>query len=262
VNRRVLSSAGFALVSACLPFFGKGKPKPPPPVETVETTRQRVDSLFQAGKQHFRRGKWSKAATDLDRVILIMEYSDARRARAQLLYGEALLARGENLQAVREFRKVADEGATGDLAPEGLLRAADAYAELWQRPELDPSYGETALQTYGELAQRYPGTVAAARGARKVADLQELFANKEFKIAMYYIRYKAYDSAILAFRNLIATYPRTSVVPDALVRLVESYRKVEYLEDLRETCRYAERFYPAVVPRIRATCPPAAADST
>jgi outer membrane protein assembly factor BamD len=231
-------------------------------VETTDMTRLRVDSIYQAGQNYFRKGKWSKAATDLDRVILLMEYSDPRRARAQLMYGEALLSRDENLQAVREFRKVADESATGELAPEGLLRAGDAYAQLWQKPELDPSYGETALQTYRELSQRYPGTVAAARGARRMVDLQERFASKEFKVGMYYVRYKAYDSAILAFRNLIATYPRTSVVPDALVQLVESYRKVEYLEDLRETCRYAERFYPAVVPRIRAACPAAAADST
>ena len=37
--------------TGCLPFGlgGKSQPKPPPPVETVETTAKRADSLFTVG---------------------------------------------------------------------------------------------------------------------------------------------------------------------------------------------------------------------
>src|SRR2546430_8850043 len=38
-------------------------------------------------------------------------------------------------------------------------------SRLWRKPELDPSYGESALAIYQELAGRYPGTDAAARRA-------------------------------------------------------------------------------------------------
>ena len=248
-----MTAAAGALLTGCL--FGGGKPKPPPPVETVETTRGRADSLYQVAKAHFRAGKWSRAAQALDRVLLIMQYDDPRRQEGHFMMGEVLLAQGNHLQAVREFRRAADEGGADSLAADALLRAGDAYTEMWRRPELDPTYGETAMQTYNEVQQRYDGSLAASRAVTRIRQLQEMFAEKEYRTALFYYRLKAYDSAILSLRNVIATYPRAAVVPDALVKLVESYRKVLYEEDLRETCQYIARFFPDTSPRVAGHCP-------
>jgi len=258
--RRMWWVAGVVLLTGCL---FKGKPKPPPPVETVETTRLRADSLWTAATDHFRHGRWSKAARALDRGLLIMDYADPRRSQGHFMMGEALFGQGNELQAVREFRRVADENAADPLAPDALVRAGDAYAELWGRPELDPTYGETAMTTYREVLERYPGSPAAQRASARILALQEKFALKEFKTAMFYFRLKAFDSAILGFRNVVATYPRTTIVPEALVKLVETYARQEYAEDLRDTCEYIQRFFPAVYPRAeQRSCPPAGAQET
>lgn len=251
----VLVVATVAL-SGCL---FRSKPKPPPPVETVEMTRARGDSLWKLGRDDFRHGLWKKASTNLDRAVLIMDYGDPRRAKGHFMMGEALLAQQNELQAVREFRKVADENASDALAPDALLRAGDAYAALWHRPELDPTYGETALATYKELLERYPDTEASRRAISGVTRLQESFAQKELHTAMYYYRLKAYDSAILSFRNLVATYPRTAAVSEALQKLVETYHKVGYEEDLRDTCDYITRYAPKTVPLVARFCPKEAA---
>lgn len=248
--------ASTLLVSGCL--FGRGAPKPPPPVETVESTSRRADSLFLAGEAHLRSGAWTRTIEALERLVLLLDYSDPRRARSYFMLGEAKLAKGLNLEAVREFRRVSDEAVVEELAPDALLRAGDAYAGLWRRPELDPTYGQTALETYLEVSQRFPGTSAAARAQLRITELQEMFAEKELKSARFYLKYKAYDSAILTLRSMIATYPRTRSVPEALVSLVEAYQKLQYLEDLRETCEYVERFFPAVVPDVADRCPAAA----
>ena len=153
------------------------------------------------------------------------------------------------------------------LAAEALLRVGDAYADLWRRPELDPSYGQTALATYQELLNRYPGTTAAKRAQARIDDLQEHFAYKEYKAALYYFRLKAYDSAILYLKDLVATYPRSAIAPDALIQLVQAYRTLGYKEDVQETCGYIRRFHPerARAPARRARTAPiraaAAADA-
>ena len=118
-----------------------------------------------------------------------------------------------------------------------------AYAELWSRPELDPSYGQTALATYQELLNRYPDSKAADRGRRRILALEEWFAAKEFKTAMFYLRLKAYDSAILYLKAMVADYPRADVAPEALEKLVEAYRKLGYEDDVEETCGYMRRFH-------------------
>ena len=250
--KRVLWVVGMVALSGCL---FKGKPKPPPPVETVETTQQRADSLWRAALSQFRVAKWSKAATSLDRTLQILDYADPRRPLGHFMTGEVLLAQGNQLQAVREFRKVADENASDLLAADALLRAGDAYAELWSRPELDPTYGETALTTYREVLERYAGTTAAARASLRIQSLQERFAEKEYYTAMFYYRLKAYDSSILALRHIVATYPRTRIVPKTLEQLVHAFHRLNYAEDLKEACQYIARFFPDTAKRVVTECP-------
>jgi len=258
---KALLLPGLVFLSGCL-FGGKNDPKPAPPVESVETTAKRADSLFEAGSAYFRAGKWGNASKALDRGLLIMNYDDPRRPLGHFMMGEILLAQDNQLQAVRELRRVADEGGADSLAADALLRAGDAYAALWRKPELDPTYGETALATYREVQQRYEGTSAARRAGARINDLQEQFAAKEYRTALFYYRLKAYDSAILSLRNVVATWPRTKVVPDALVKLVETYYKLEYQEDLTESCKYIARFFPDTSPRVVAICPAAEPSGT
>jgi len=84
------------------------------------------------------------------------------------------------------------------------------------------SYGETALAIYQELAGAIPEPMRPP-GADACAAATEWFSQKDYKNAMFYFRRRAYDSAIIYFKDVIATYPGTSRVPDALMRLVDSY---------------------------------------
>src|SRR6184192_231449 len=168
----------------------------------------------------------------------------ARDGRRALPSRRVLLPDRDRVQAAHEFRQVADQYATSAYAPMALLRAGDANLRLWGKPELDPSYGETALAIYQELAGRYPGTDAAARAQMHAQQLKEWFSQKDYKNGMFYFRRRAYDSAIIYFKDVIATYPGTSRVPDALMRLVDSYRVIGYADELKETCAHLRRFFP------------------
>ena len=222
------------------------------PAETASAAA--IDTLWGRATHAVRHGKWGDAAKHLERVLLELPPGDSRTAQARLFLGEAQFALGNNLQAAREFRKVSDDMPNDPLAPDALLRAGDAYADLWRKPELDPSYGQTALATYQELLNRYPGGEPAKRVQERIDELHERFAYKEYKSALYYIRLKAYDSAILYLKDLVATYPRSEVAPDALIRLVQAYRTLGYKEDVAETCGYIRRFH-SNAPGAGEACP-------
>jgi len=244
------------VVAAC----GRGaRPStaPSPQVQETATTAQ-VDTLWTQAGHEVRRGKWADAIKHLERVLLELPPGDSRIAQAHLWLGEGYYATGSHLEAAREFRKASDDTPNDPLAPDALLRVGDVYADLWRRPELDPSYGQTALATYQELVNRYPGTTAASRAQARIADLQERFAYKEYRAALYYFRLKAYDSAILYLKDVVATYPRAAVASDALVKLVQAYQKLGYKEDVQETCGYIRRYHPNAA-RDNGVCPP---DST
>jgi outer membrane assembly lipoprotein YfiO len=207
-------------------------------------TPQMIDSLWKRAEWSVRHGKWGDAEELLERVLLEFRPGDSRIPQAHYWVGEAYFARGRQLEAAREFRKASDDTPNHPIAPEALLRVGDVYADLWRRPELDPTYGQTALATYQELLNRYPASNAAKRAQLRVTELNERFAFKTYRAAMFYYRLKAYDSAILYFKDLIASYPKAAVAPDALVKLVQAYKTLGYREDVQETCDYIRRFHP------------------
>lgn len=255
MNLRFLSGAALIVLAA-----GCGGRKTPTVLPTPGATgisAEEIRQLWTRAMHLYRHGNWGKAAIQFERVILELPPGDTLTAEARFRLAECYFGQRNQLQAAREFRKVSDEAPNARLAPEALLRVGDAYADLWRRPELDPTYGQTALSTYQELLNRYPDAPAAARARQRIVGLEEWFARKEFKAAQYYYRLKAYDSAILYLKDIAATYPRASITPRALLQLVAAYRKVGYTEDMQETCGYIRRFHPKVS-GLDAACPASA----
>ena len=256
----------FVLLGIGLGGCGGSKPEPattPSPSDRAGETASAatVDSLWQHAVSRVRHGKWNDAIKLLERLLLEFQPGDARIPQTHYFLGEAKFAIGTHLEAAREFRKVSDESPNDPLAPEALLRVGDVYADLWRRPEPDPSYGQTALATYQELLNRYPGGSAAQRAQARIGQLQEQFAYKEYKAALFYFRLKAYDSAILYLKDLVATYPRAAIAPQALVKLVQAYKNLGYREDVQETCGYIRRFHSGAE-GAREACPPDSSEAS
>ncbi|MBA2628206.1 MAG: outer membrane protein assembly factor BamD [Gemmatimonadales bacterium] len=220
-------------------------PAAPVPADAERTaTPALLDSLWSQTRSAVARKKWDDVIRIVTRFSLEAPVADPRATQARLYLGEAYLGKKEFLQAAREFRRVSDENPADPLAPQGLLLVGDAYRGLWRRPELDPTYGQAAIATYEELLSRYPGTDAATQAQLRISELQERFAYKQLKAAQYYLRLKAYDSAILYLKDLAAKYPRAQVTPGALVMLIDAYRALNYQEDVQETCQYLLKYHP------------------
>ena len=232
------------LLAACGPATRAPAAAAPDPLLRLEAPAEEVDRQWARAQRLFRSGKWIDAATQLERLNLEFASGDPRIAQARFFLGECYFATKSHLQAVREFRRVSDELPSDALAPDALVRAGDAFADLWRRPELDPTYAQTAIGTYQEVLNRYPGTHAATLAQVRINDLHDRLAVKQFRTALYYIRYKADDSAILYLKDLASTYPKAKIVPEALVTLIGVYRRLGYTEDIRETCTYLRRFHP------------------
>lgn len=209
----------------------------------------------------FHHGDFRRAQAMFQRLTFDLEPGDPSLSQIRYYMAECAFQLGDYVQAASDFRKVSDEFSTTAYAPLALLRAGDANLRLWHRPELDPSYGEAALAIYQELAGRFPESDAAARARPHVRRLENQFAEKIYKTGMFYLRRKAFDSAIIYFKDVIATYPNSGRAPDALLRLVDSYRAIRYTQELEETCEHLRRFYPNAKDLDR-TCPAGPASST
>lgn len=258
MKRSAIAIAVFAMLAGC----GGGQPETQPaPNSNFRLEAPQLDSMFTAAQALLADRDWRDAAIAFERLLLELPRGDARLPMSRIALGEARLGQKSYLQAVREFRRTADEYPTDSLAPYGLLRAGDAYAKLWRRPELDPTYGTQALATWQELINRYPAGTTSDSARARIAGLEEWFALKEFKNGKFYLRYKAYDSAILVFRDLLFRYPRAAIAPDVLGELIQTYQRLGYAEEVEQNCTYFRSTYPDS-PLLGERCPaPLVADS-
>ncbi|HEY3219582.1 MAG TPA: outer membrane protein assembly factor BamD [Gemmatimonadales bacterium] len=247
MTQRTIGMVALAVGLSAMACHPHGRSPRPAPVVQTDVDLARAMELFHHGD--FRR-----AQVILQRVSFELAPGTPALAQVRYYLAECWFQVGDYVQAASEFRKVADEFSTTDYAPLALLRAGDANLRLWHRPELDPGYGETALAIYQELAGRFPDSDAAARARAHVRSLENQFAEKTYKTGIFYLRRKAWDSAIIYFKDVIANYPTAQRASDALLRLVDSYRAIGYKQELQETCEHLRRFYPHATGLDR-TCP-------
>lgn len=210
------------------------------------------DDLFAASLAEFEDGDCDNSDIGFRRLSFELPARDPRRALTRYYIAECSFERSEYLEASRDFRRVADEHARDSLAPVALLRSGESYRKLWRRPELDATYGLSALATYQELMRRYPTSPAASEAGERIGELNEWFAKKEYRSGIYYMRLKAFDSAIIYFKSVVADFPATSYASQSLVKLVEVYDRIGYAEDREDMCAQIRRFYPEVLEEAEA----------
>ena len=210
--------------------------------------------LLAEARRQFHRGSFTKALQALQRLTFELPPDDSAVSEVHYDIGECYFQTGDFVLAAHEFRQTADQYPASAYAPLALLRAGDANLRLWRRPELDPSYGEAALAIYQELAGRYPESPAAARAQLHVRQLRDGFADKAYRNGLFYFRRRAWDSGVIYFKHVIATYPESERAGDALLRLADTYKAIDYKDELRETCAHLQRFYPQAAARAK-SCP-------
>lgn len=229
-----------AAVAAC---GGRRAVQPVPPEQS-----------YAEGMVAFREGSYRRALERLRRAESTLQPRAEIAAEVRFYMAECQIALEQQLEAAQLFRRVADDFPAHRLAPLALLRAGDANAQLWGRIELDPTYGQAAMAVYRELLARYPDADVAPRARQRIRELQDRFAEKDYRTGLFYVQRKAYDSAILYFRQLVADYGQSSHVPDALMQLVEIYSRIGYLDERTETCRFLTQQYPDT-PGLSDACP-------
>ncbi len=203
------------------------------------------EGLYTASLREFRQGRFQRALDGFTRLAFDLPARDTLLPRARYYQAEARYGLNDFVAAARDFRRVADDFPGDAIAPVALVRAGDSYARLWRALALDPTQARTALATFQEVAARWPDTPSGRLAGVRIRTLQDQFARKDFEAGLFYFRRGGYDSAILYFRSVIATYPSSSAVPEAFVKLVEAYEAIGYREERDETCDHLRQHFAA-----------------
>lgn len=238
--RLVLALALALGTAACKPEF---KPK----------SYAQPEQLFAASMKEYAARRWDNAVIGFEQLTGQLQPRDPLLPLSYFYLGSAQKRKGDNLLAAQSFTRLAEGFPDDSLADDALLQAGDAYSKMWRRPQLDPTYGESAITTLQSLASLYPDSPLVPRANSLLANLDNRFAIKGFDTGYLYLRRGAYDSAIIYFKDVIRLHPNAPKTREAYLRLLESYRAINYKADASDLCDAMRKNYPGDREIIR-TC--------
>ena len=243
-SRRFLIALVVAL-AACKPEFNAG-------------AYGSTDALYQAGVREFNAKHWENATRAFERLTTELSPRDPKIAVAYYYLARAQDKKGDHLLAAKSFSRVYELLPQDTLADDALLNSAVQYAKMWRKPVLDAEYGEDAITQLQTLESAYPNSSLIPRAEAELKRLDEWFAIKDYETGYHYLKRKAYDSAIIYFKDVIKLHPNAAKTREAYLRLHDAYRAINYRDDMRDLCDAMRKAYPTDRD-VRSTCGPAPA---
>ena len=202
-----------------------------------------VDTLYNAAKHRLDQGRYAEAAALFDEVERQHPYSVWAR-RAQLMSAFANYLGREYPKSVESAQRFLSIHPGNKDAPYAYYLIAMDYYEQIEDVQRDQKITAQALAAMGELIRRYPDTRYAADARLKIDLVNDHLAGKEMEIGRFYQRRSDWLASVIRFRSVIDKYQTSSHVPEALMRLTESYLALGVPEEARRAAAVLGANYP------------------
>lgn len=160
---------------------------------------------------------------------------------AQYYFGMCKFHRGEYILAAYEFSKLVRNMPASEFAADGQFMLAECYYELSPNFNLDQKYTKKAIEEFQAFIDFFPLNAKVSEAEKKISELNEKLARKEYTTAIIYEKLEYYTAAIKYFDSVIETYHDTPFAPMAMYRkillLVERERNAEALTEAKKFIR-------------------------
>jgi len=214
------------------------------------------NKLYQVAMAEYKAGRYDNAARAFEKLTLDLPARDPRLPLSYYYLAQSQTKNGEYLLAAGTYNRLIDAFPQDTLVDDAFFLSGRAYQHEWRKPQLDATYGKSAQTAYESLLASSPDSPYAARAKNELAKLDEWFAEKDYDTGYLYLKRKAFDSAIIYFKDVIRLHPNAKKTRDAYLRLLEAYRAIKYTEDARDLCDAMRKAYPNDR-EVREQCGPA-----
>ena len=182
--------------------------------------------LFDRAMDAMKHNRFDVARMTLQ--TLIATYPDSEFiARAKLSLADSWYAEGGTAalaQAEQEYKDFITFFPNMPEAAEAQLKIANIHFSQMEKPDRDFTHAVRAEQEYRQVILQYPDNqkiVAEAR--KKLLEVQEIIAEREFRVGRFYYLRGTYPAAIARLESLVDRYPLYSKADEALYLIGQSY---------------------------------------
>ena len=211
------------------------------------------EALYSASLAQYQAKHWSNAQAGFERLSNDLSTRDPLLAPVLFYLALTHEKQGEFVLAAQAYQRVSDTFADDTLAPAAVLGEGRAHQRMWRKTSLDAEEGQKAIETFRTLLATYPTSREADDAHARIDTLEDWLARKDYETGLHYVRRKAIDPAIIYFKDVVATYPKTPTSRLAWLRLHEMYTRIRWKDDADDTCTTMWTQYPGD-PDVLAAC--------
>ena len=181
--------------------------------------------LFDKAMDAMRHNRFDVARLTLQ--TLINTYPDSEYiARAKLAVGDSWYAEGGTAslaQAEQEYSDFEVFFPNMSEAAEAQLKISNIHFQQMEKADRDYTHAKRAEDEYRKMILQYPDSKLVPEAKRRLLEVQEVLAEREFEIGRFYYLRQSYMASIARLQSLVDKYPLYSRADEALYLLGQNY---------------------------------------
>ena len=192
-----------------------------------------LEERYKHGQEFLENKKYYNAQQEFQIVVLSGSHTEWGDD-AQFYLAESYFKNEEYILAITEYERLTRKMKFSPYIEKCRWRICEAYVAESPNYYHDQSNTQKALQKLQEFIEEYPDSEFRDEANKTIMKLRNKLAEKMLETALLYIKLHAYDSAIVAFEDLLGQYYDTDLAEEAHVGIIRSYslmKKVEAAEN-------------------------------
>ena len=188
-------------------------------------SKQPDKELFDKAMIAMKKGRFDVCRLDLQTMLNTYPESEYRM-RAKLAVGDSWFKEGGTAalaQAEAEYKDFITFFPNAPEAAEAQMKVADIYYQQMEKPDRDPINAERAELEYRNMINMFPDSTLVPRAKQKLRDVQEVMAEREADIGLFYESREDFNAAIARLSTVVDTYPLYSKSDQALLGIGDAY---------------------------------------
>jgi outer membrane protein assembly factor BamD len=181
--------------------------------------------LFDKAMDAMKHNRFDVARLTLQ--TLINTYPDSEYiARAKLAVGDSWYAEGGTAalaQAEQEYSDFKIFFPNMPEAAEAQLKIANIHYQQMEKADRDFTHAKRAEDEYRNLILQFPESKLVPEAKRRLLEVQEVLADREFGIGRFYYMRESYPASIARLKSLIQEYPLYSRADEAAYLVGQDY---------------------------------------
>jgi len=158
---------------------------------------------------------------------MLNTYPDSEyRMRAKLAVGDTWFKEGGTAaltQAEAEYKDFITFFPDAPEAAEAQMKVGDIYYQQMEKPDRDYTNAQNAEREYRSMINLFPDSALVPRAKQKLRDVQEVLAERETEIGLYYGSRENFTASVARLKTVVDTYPLYSKSDLALLGIGDAY---------------------------------------